>query len=122
MKEKHLQPFTPAALYARVSSDRQDVDLSVAAQLRALRVQALSGGLQAAGSRDPTARPPSPHDCRCNKTGGTTIEAGHWRRHPPMGSRNVPRLRPGRHRLHPLDARHAHNRRPGSQPPPPAEE
>ena len=32
-----LQPLTPAALYARVSSDRQDVDLSVAAQLRALR-------------------------------------------------------------------------------------
>ncbi|MYB23030.1 MAG: recombinase family protein [Chloroflexi bacterium] len=30
------QPM-PAALYARVSSDRQDVDLSVAAQLRALR-------------------------------------------------------------------------------------
>ena len=29
--------LTPAALYARVSSDRQDVDLSVAAQLRALR-------------------------------------------------------------------------------------
>ena len=28
---------TPAALYARVSSERQDVDLSVAAQLRALR-------------------------------------------------------------------------------------
>ena len=28
---------TPAALYARVSSDRQDIDLSVAAQLRALR-------------------------------------------------------------------------------------
>ena len=27
----------PAALYARVSSDRQDVDLSVAGQLRALR-------------------------------------------------------------------------------------
>ena len=24
MKKKHLQPFTPAALYARVSSDRQD--------------------------------------------------------------------------------------------------
>ena len=36
MKKKHLQPPTPAALYARVSSDRQDVDLSVAAQLRAL--------------------------------------------------------------------------------------
>ena len=34
---KHLQPLTPAALYARVSSDRQDVDLSVAAQNRALR-------------------------------------------------------------------------------------
>ena len=29
--------YIPAALYARVSSDRQDVDLSVAAQLRALR-------------------------------------------------------------------------------------
>ena len=28
---------TPVALYARVSSERQDVDLSVAAQLRALR-------------------------------------------------------------------------------------
>ena len=34
MKE-HDTP-TPVALYARVSSDRQDVDLSVAAQLRAL--------------------------------------------------------------------------------------
>ena len=34
---KHKQSLTPAALYARVSSDRQDVDLSVAAQLRALR-------------------------------------------------------------------------------------
>ena len=31
MKKKHLQPLTPAALYARVSSDRQDVDLSVSA-------------------------------------------------------------------------------------------
>ena len=35
MKE-HKDPM-PVALYARVSSDRQDVDLSVAAQLRALR-------------------------------------------------------------------------------------
>ena len=35
MDERH--DYTPAALYARVSSDRQDVDLSVAAQLRALR-------------------------------------------------------------------------------------
>ena len=33
---KQLQPLTPAALYARVSSDRQEVDLPVAAQLRAL--------------------------------------------------------------------------------------
>ena len=29
--KRHLQQLTPAALYARVSSDRQDVDLSVAA-------------------------------------------------------------------------------------------
>ena len=35
MSERH-DP-TPAALYARVSSDRQDVDLSVSAQMRALR-------------------------------------------------------------------------------------
>ena len=35
---------TPAALYARVSSDRQDVDLSVAAQLRALRGYAEKNG------------------------------------------------------------------------------
>ncbi len=34
----------PAALYARVSSDRQDVDLSVAAQLRALRDYADKNG------------------------------------------------------------------------------
>ena len=34
---KHQADSIPAALYARVSSDRQDVDLSVAAQLRALR-------------------------------------------------------------------------------------
>ena len=35
---------TPAALYARVSSDRQDVDLSVAAQMRALREYAEKNG------------------------------------------------------------------------------
>ena len=35
---------TPAALYARVSSDRQDVDLSVASQLRALRDYAEKNG------------------------------------------------------------------------------
>ena len=34
---QHQTDRIPAALYARVSSDRQDVDLSVAAQLRALR-------------------------------------------------------------------------------------
>ncbi len=33
----HTEDATPVALYARVSSDRQDVDLSVAARLRALR-------------------------------------------------------------------------------------
>ena len=42
MKIHH--PLTPAALYARVSSDRQDVDLSVAAQLRALRDYAEKNG------------------------------------------------------------------------------
>ena len=36
--------LTPAALYARVSSDRQDVDLSVSAQLRALRDYADKNG------------------------------------------------------------------------------
>ncbi len=40
------QPSDPktAALYARVSSDRQDVDLSVSAQLRALRDYAQRNG------------------------------------------------------------------------------
>ena len=42
MNERH--DYTPAALYARVSSDRQDVDLSVAAQLRALRDYADKNG------------------------------------------------------------------------------
>ena len=36
---KYLQPLTQAALYARVSSDRQDVDLSVSAQMRALKAK-----------------------------------------------------------------------------------
>ena len=43
-KNRQFQPLTPAALYARVSSDRQDVDLSVAAQLRALRDYAKANG------------------------------------------------------------------------------
>ena len=42
MSERH--ELTPAALYARVSSDRQDVDLSIAAQLRALRDYARKNG------------------------------------------------------------------------------
>ncbi len=40
--------YTPAALYARVSSDRQDVDLSVAAQMRALRDYASKNGYMVA--------------------------------------------------------------------------
>ena len=46
--KKHLQPLTPAALYARVSSDRQDVDLSVSAQLRALKDHAKANGYSVA--------------------------------------------------------------------------
>ena len=42
MSDRH--DYTPVALYARVSSDRQDVDLSVAAQLRALRDYAQKNG------------------------------------------------------------------------------
>ena len=45
---KQVHPLTPAALYARVSSDRQDVDLSVAAQLRALRDFAKDNGYSVA--------------------------------------------------------------------------
>ena len=45
---KHAEPLTPAALYARVSSDRQDVDLSVSAQLRALRDYAKANGYSVA--------------------------------------------------------------------------
>ena len=47
-KNLHLQPLTPAALYARVSSDRQDVDLSVSAQLRALKDYAKANGYSVA--------------------------------------------------------------------------
>ena len=43
MSERHDDP-APVALYARVSSDRQDVDLSIAAQLRALRDYAQKNG------------------------------------------------------------------------------
>ncbi len=48
MKKREFVPLTPAVLYARVSSDRQDVDLSVAAQLRALRDYAKSNGYSVA--------------------------------------------------------------------------
>ena len=48
MKKKQLQPLTPSALYARVSSDRQDVDLSVSAQLRALKEYAKANGYSVA--------------------------------------------------------------------------
>ena len=41
--------YAPVALYARVSSDRQDVDLSVAAQLRALRDHAQKSGYVVVG-------------------------------------------------------------------------
>ena len=44
MNVKLREDYIPAALYARVSSDRQDVDLSVAAQLRALRDYADNNG------------------------------------------------------------------------------
>ena len=46
--KKQVQPLTPAALYARVSSDRQDVDLSVSAQLRALKEYAKANGYSVA--------------------------------------------------------------------------
>ena len=46
--KKHLQPLTPAAFYARVSSDRQDVDLSVSAQLKALKDYARANGYSVA--------------------------------------------------------------------------
>ena len=47
MIERHN--YTPVALYARVSSDRQDVDLSVAAQLRALRDHARKNNYMVVG-------------------------------------------------------------------------
>ena len=48
MTKREFVPLTPAALYARVSSDRQDVDLSVAAQMRALRDYAKANGYSVA--------------------------------------------------------------------------
>ena len=48
MGTKPYTDYTPVPLYARVSSDRQDVDLSVAAQLRALRDYAEKNGYHVA--------------------------------------------------------------------------
>ncbi len=45
---KNSYDYTPAALYARVSSDKQDVDLSVSAQLRALKDYANAHGYSVA--------------------------------------------------------------------------
>ena len=44
MNIKLQDDYTPVALYARVSSDRQDVDLSVSAQFRAFRDYAQRNG------------------------------------------------------------------------------
>ncbi len=46
--KNHLKPLTAAALYARVSSDRQDEDLSVSAQMRALKDYARANGYSVA--------------------------------------------------------------------------
>ena len=63
--------YTPAALYARVSSDRQDVDLSVAAQLGALRDYARKKRLRRGprvrgrGRERPHRRPAQDTEQRC---------------------------------------------------------
>ena len=48
--KKHLQPLTPAALYARVSSDRQDVDLSVSAHQTGQNQEPSLSGLNSDGN------------------------------------------------------------------------
>ena len=47
-EKKHLQPLTPATLDTMVSSDRQDVDLSVSAQLGTLKDDARANGCSVA--------------------------------------------------------------------------
>ncbi len=47
-EKKHLQPLTPATLDTMVSSDRQDVDLSVSAQLGTLKDDAKANGCSVA--------------------------------------------------------------------------
>ena len=49
---KERQDPTPVALYARVSSNTQDVDLQVAAQMRALRDYADKNGWMVAHEYD----------------------------------------------------------------------
>ena len=66
MKKKHLQPLTPAALYARVSSDRQDVDLS--GRMGMLRASTASLGTNSwtGSSSIPSGR------CRSSPSSGAT--------------------------------------------------
>ena len=54
--------LTPATLYARVSSDRQDVDISVAAQLRVItdcaeRIGTTAGPRSQTGARNTRLAP-----------------------------------------------------------------
>ena len=75
--KKQYQPPTPAALYARVSSDRQDVDLSVSAQLSALRNYTKANGfsLPSVGRQNtPGVARAHSHQCRC-------LLRGHMVRH-----------------------------------------
>ncbi len=44
MKKQEMQPLAPAALYARVSSDCQNMDIFVSDQLRALEDYARADG------------------------------------------------------------------------------
>ena len=73
--KKQLQSLTPAALCARVSGDRQDVDLSVAAQLRAMRDYARNNGYSVAREYVDEAEwqnrrpPPVPPDDRRGRQG-----------------------------------------------------
>ena len=81
MAERH--GYTPVALYARVSSDRQDVDLSVAAQLRALRDHARKNDYMVVGEFVDEAesgriadRPRIPQDDRRGRPGPTLAFQG----------------------------------------------
>ena len=58
----HSADITPAALYARLSSDRQDLDLSVSAQLRALRDYADATATPSPASTRPRPRARDEHN------------------------------------------------------------